>query len=129
MTTLTPALSFSIKGKQWQTELQHKFDLKIKSSTAMPTGWYRISVKAKNKAAIDFINDSGNFLLHQNHNTLGASLIKEANDKLALVFLRHNPLRALTLHWHKISGAESAPVLKEQYKDDLILLWSYEKFQ
>gem|GEM_PF-956199 len=109
MTTLTPALSFNIKGKQWQTELQHKFDLKIKSSTAMPTGWYRISVKAKNKAAIDFINDSGNFLLHQNHNTLGASLIKEANDKLALVFLRHNPLRALTLHWHKISGAEQAP--------------------
>lgn len=116
MTTLTPAFSFSLKNKLWQTELQHKFDLKIKSINPMPTGWYRVTVKAKNKAALKFIQDSGNFYLHQNHNTLSASLIKEADDKLALVFLRHNPLRSLTLHWHKLSSGEQAPAFSIKVK-------------
>ncbi|MDP5132239.1 MAG: glycosyltransferase family 2 protein [Paraglaciecola sp.] len=106
---LTPAFQFNVKSKPWLIEAQHKFDLKVKSSKSFPAGWYRISVKAKNKAAQDFIANGGNFWLHQNHNTLGASLIKETKDKLALVFLRHNPLRALTLHWHKISQTSEAP--------------------
>ncbi|MCC5450269.1 glycosyltransferase family 2 protein [Rheinheimera sp. UJ51] len=108
MNTLTPLFNFTLKSKQWLAE-SHKFDLKIRSKVNQPAGWFRISIKAKNKAALAFIADQGNFWLHQNHNTIGANLLKEADDKLALVFLRHNPLKALTLHWHTLSTSGVAP--------------------
>jgi len=109
LSVLKPVLQFSLKNKLWQIEHQYKFDLKLKAAKAQPAAWYRISVIAKNKAAKQFFANNGSFWVNQNHNTISASLLPEAEDKHALVFLRHNPLHSLTLHWHNLSTTADAP--------------------
>lgn len=107
-----PELQFYTKSKHWQVEQQYNFNLKIKADSHRKAGWYRISVIAKNAAARQFMALNGCFSLHQNHNTIGASLLQEASDKQALVFLRHNPLQSLTLHWHNQPDMPETPQFK-----------------
>lgn len=107
-----PELQFYTKSKHWQVEQQYSFNLKIKADSHRKAGWYRISVIAKNAAARQFMAQNGCFSLHQNHNTIGASLLQEASDKQALVFLRHNPLKSVTLHWHNQPDMPETPQFK-----------------
>lgn len=109
MSNLTPHILFKVKGKQWDIQSQNKFEVRIRATQNLAPGWFRIVVIAKNQAAVAMLKDSSLFSLHQNHNTINANLLQENYDKAALVFLRHNPLKTLTLHWHKLPALGEAP--------------------
>lgn len=109
MSKLNSKLTFKIKNKEWQQESLERFEFKIKSKTPQNAGWFRITLVALNKAAQSMLNEDACFWLHQNHNTINANLINESSKKSALVFLRHNPLNSLTLHWHQIPAQGESP--------------------
>lgn len=102
VSTLNSALTFNLKNKDWQQEALERFELKIKAKSAQSPGWFRITIVALNQAALTMLSEDACFWLHQNHNTINANLINESPKKCALVFLRHNPLNSITLHWHRI---------------------------
>lgn len=109
MSKLQDKIQFAVKNPQWRLAEQKKYEIKLQALTPQPPAWYRIVLVAKNAAAERYLADEGTFWLHQNHNSLNATLLPEAPSKSALVFLRHNRLNSLTLRWQRpVSGEEVA---------------------
>lgn len=116
MSNLTPQIAFKLKGTEWEVQSQNKFEVRLRAFKDLLPGWFRIVVIAKNSAAVEMLKDPSLFSLHQNHNTINANLLQENYDKAALVFLRHNPLKILTLHWHRLATGAEAPLFTVKIK-------------
>lgn len=97
---LHSTLSLEINGKIWQQRKTGNYSIVLAACTEQAAGWYRLVLIARNKAAKQILAQQQLFI-KQNHNPHGVDLLPEKSDKVALVFLRHNPLRNLTLHWHQ----------------------------
>ena len=96
-----PSLTLQLKGPNWQQGKAGGYSISLTANTEQPPGWYRLVLVAQNDAARQLLAQQQLFV-KQNHNPHGADLLPESRNKLALVFLRHNPLRRLTLQWHKL---------------------------
>lgn len=101
-------IRFTDKSRKWKLLKSAEFEQKLLCEQPQAAGWYKITVTAENKAAKTFFDTLGQFYVNQNHNTQAIAL--QANDyKQSLIFLRHNELKMLTLHWHQqVLGAEPA---------------------
>lgn len=109
MSTLTPTLSFKVKGLEWHIQSQTEFELKLRAVHDGLEGWFRVVITAKNAAATTFLQTKSAFAIHQNQSSLQAHLLPDGPTKTGLVFLRHQPLKTLTLHWHAPTEIGDAP--------------------
>lgn len=109
MSILVPKLSFKLKTKDWQIQTQREFELNIRTSKETIDGWIRVVLVAKNKTAKELIKSGIIFGFYQNQNNMFANLLAETDNKIALVFLRHKPLKSITLNWHFNTQINEAP--------------------
>lgn len=94
------AVLLNISGNTWQQRQTGSYSITLGAGKEQAPGWYRLVLVARNDAARQLLAQQPLFL-RQNHNPHAVDLLPE-NNKLALVFLRHNPLRSLTLQWHQL---------------------------
>lgn len=103
---LKSMIRIQVKGTRWQPAYVQPDRIKLTSQRRSPPGWYRVVVKAKNAAAKEFVQKRGIIRFTQNSNHHGAELLSESPSTSALVFLRHTPLRHVSLHFDNPSNKQ-----------------------
>lgn len=101
MPSLPKRHPFTLKSHAlgWSLQQLQQHHIVLSNLTSLETGWFKLSIKAKNKAAKLWLQQQPELLVYLNDHDQGVTLVSEQTQVVSLVFLQHEPLHSIRLSY------------------------------